>query len=279
MTKHPEAAELGSRRAAQWWRYYDLAFGPVHEDRVALYEAVLGQYASRPVRDVLELGCGTGRFLVALARRGYALTGVDLDGAALAVARAKCQEAGVHAELVGADLALWEPDGSWDAVIAPNNSLKWLPTHEALRHCLARFAAALRPGGVAVLDLTFEESEWRTADWGTADDLREHAYVTQFAEEGITGQYRCYYGVPDLEGGRVSFIEEFSIDDQSEEVFLEEKSRWLLFSARELAQWVANAGPCGSVVFCERGEARPVEVAQAEVERTGGQYLTICRRP
>ena len=64
------------------WQYYDLAFGPVKTERLDLNESLFSQNASRPVRDILELGCGTGRWLIALAKRGYRMTGVDFDDAA-----------------------------------------------------------------------------------------------------------------------------------------------------------------------------------------------------
>ena len=38
---------------------------------------------------VLDAGCGTGRVAIELARRGFAVTGVDADGAMLAGARSK----------------------------------------------------------------------------------------------------------------------------------------------------------------------------------------------
>jgi ubiquinone/menaquinone biosynthesis C-methylase UbiE len=58
-------------------------------------ESVIHLHGAR----VLEIGCGTGSGLVALAERGAQVIGVDLDEGALQVARKRCALHGVIAEL------------------------------------------------------------------------------------------------------------------------------------------------------------------------------------
>ncbi len=52
---------------------------------------------------ILDIGCGTGRHSVELARRGYALTGIDLSPGMLAQAAVAAREAGVNVEWLQAD--------------------------------------------------------------------------------------------------------------------------------------------------------------------------------
>lgn len=54
-------------------------------------------------RKILDVGCGTGRHDIELARRGYRVTGIDLSESQLAHARAKAREAGVEASFIQAD--------------------------------------------------------------------------------------------------------------------------------------------------------------------------------
>jgi SAM-dependent methyltransferase len=72
-----------------------------------------------PGRDLLDLGCGTGRFELALAPRVASVTGLDLSPAMVAAARERC--AGLaNVRLLatdGRDLRPF-PDASFDAVIA-----------------------------------------------------------------------------------------------------------------------------------------------------------------
>jgi SAM-dependent methyltransferase len=260
------------------WEYYDLAFGPVRAERADLYEELFRQAADGVVSDVLELGCGTGRWLIALGGRGYGMTGVDIDADALSLAGQKCRAAGVAASFVRQDLASWRPAGSYDAVIAPNNALKWLPSGEAIRSCLAQVALAVRAGGVAILDLSFEPADWRTADWPGEEDLAAHAFVSSFTGPGLTGEYRCFYGTPDLAEGTIPLVERFVCRDGGREVVLEERSPWLMFSAGQFCDWVGASGLLSAPRFYERRTAAPSEIALSDLDANGGQCLAVIRR-
>ncbi len=47
-------------------------------------------------KSILDIGCGTGRHAIELARRGYSITGIDLSAAQLKRAGEKAKEAGVQ---------------------------------------------------------------------------------------------------------------------------------------------------------------------------------------
>jgi SAM-dependent methyltransferase len=106
---------------------------------------VAGLLGAPPAR-VLDAGCGTGRVAVELARRGYAVVGVDVEPAMLDVARQKAP----HIEWVLADLATADlPAGAHDLVVAAGNVMIFLElgTEAAV---VANLAGALVPDGVLV---------------------------------------------------------------------------------------------------------------------------------
>ena len=92
-----------------------------------------------PGSRVLEIGPGTGKATVELARRGYAVTGVELSPELAEIARRNVPEA----ELVVADFESWEPrEAGFDAVVA-FTAFHWIAPE--LRY--SKPARLLRPGG------------------------------------------------------------------------------------------------------------------------------------
>jgi 2-polyprenyl-6-hydroxyphenyl methylase/3-demethylubiquinone-9 3-methyltransferase len=96
---------------------------------------------ARPGERVLDLGCGAGRFLAALAQAGAEPVGVELAEAALERARANAP---------GAELRLLEPDGS---LPLDHRSIDLVWCSEVLEHVadagalLGEVRRVLRPGG------------------------------------------------------------------------------------------------------------------------------------
>ncbi len=71
----------------------------------------------RPGMRILDIGCGTGRHDVELARRGFDVTGIDLSASMLAEARKAADAEGVRCRFVECDATRYEPDRSYDAAI------------------------------------------------------------------------------------------------------------------------------------------------------------------
>src|SRR5262245_6349015 len=66
---------------------------------------------------ILDIGCGTGRHAVALAKRGFRMTGIDLSRGMLREASRAAQAAGVKVDFVHADATTFRTDRKFDAVI------------------------------------------------------------------------------------------------------------------------------------------------------------------
>ena len=105
----------------------------------------------------LEVGCGTGRVLIPIARAGVPVVGLDASPAALAVCRRKLgvEEPAVQrrADLVLGDMRSFELGRSFSSAIAPFRAFQHLETVEEQLECLTAIRRHLQPGAVFVLDL------------------------------------------------------------------------------------------------------------------------------
>ncbi len=78
---------------------------------------LLGELALPPGSSILDIGCGTGRHSIELARRGFAVTGLDLSAEMLKQAELGAKEAGASVNWVHADAARFSFECPFDAVI------------------------------------------------------------------------------------------------------------------------------------------------------------------
>ena len=101
---------------------------------------------------ILELGCGTGRVSVALAKDGYAMTGIDLSSALLEGAGSKANAAGVEIRFEQADMRDFQLDASFGLAICPYNAFNHLLDFVDVGRFLSAVARHLRDDGRLVID-------------------------------------------------------------------------------------------------------------------------------
>jgi SAM-dependent methyltransferase len=120
-----------------------------HEAECGSYEADLAlweELADRRDGPILDLGCGSGRVLQHLARRGHEVRGLDRDP--------KLIEGLAGAEL--GDACEFELDRRFGLVLAPMQLLQLFEDGEQRRSCLRCVAAHLAPGGLAAFAIVEE---------------------------------------------------------------------------------------------------------------------------
>ncbi len=119
-----------------------------HDVECASYSADLALWeklAAAGGGPVLDLGCGTGRVSLHLARRGHEVIGLDRDATLLAALRERAD--GLAVEAVHADAREFALDRPVALALAPMQTLQLLEGSEDRVACLRRVAAALAPGG------------------------------------------------------------------------------------------------------------------------------------
>lgn len=99
----------------------------------------------------LELGIGTGRIGLPLAKRGVRVHGIDLSKAMIARLRAK--PGGSDIGVTIGDIATTTVNGSFSLVFLVFNTIMNLTTQEAQIACFRNVAAHLDPGGYFVIEV------------------------------------------------------------------------------------------------------------------------------
>lgn len=115
---------------------------------------------------VLDIACGNGRVARGLANRGYLVTGIDINEAALAEAAVSVPE-GRFMQLDQRQLSTL--DGTFDVALILWNSIGFGDRTEDAR-TLQDVAQRLRPGGLLLLDLYHPDWLERNQQTGHRDE-------------------------------------------------------------------------------------------------------------
>jgi SAM-dependent methyltransferase len=106
----------------------------------------------KPGARVCDLACGFGRHAVAMAQRGYVVTGFDFNANYLEIAARAAAAAQVTASWVQGDMRAFQFDQPFDAIYSYFTSFGYYSDEENER-VLANVARSLVPGGRFLIDL------------------------------------------------------------------------------------------------------------------------------
>jgi len=102
-------------------------------------------------KKILDIGCGTGRHAIELAKRGYTVTGIDLSESQLSRAREKAAEAGVQVEFIQQDARKLNFQQEFEAVIMLcEGAFSLMETDEMNFQILQGASKALKPKGIFI---------------------------------------------------------------------------------------------------------------------------------
>ncbi len=141
-----EDGYFGERVAASYDDSSEGMFDPALVDTVADVLAGLAGGGR-----ALELGIGTGRIALPLARRGVPVHGIDLSRAM--VARLRAKPGGEDIGVSIGDFATTRAEGTFSLAYLVFNTIMNLTTQEAQVACFRNVATHLEPGGCFVIEV------------------------------------------------------------------------------------------------------------------------------
>jgi len=139
-------------------RFYDWENAQTVQRRDVAFWRRLAAASDGPV---LELGCGTGRITVPVAKSGTAIVGIDRSAPMLARASARVRRGRWPASLVRGDIRLLPfPSRHFGLVMAPYGILQSLIRERDLAATLASVHRVLARNGRFAIDLVPDLPEW-----------------------------------------------------------------------------------------------------------------------
>jgi len=113
---------IRKKKRSEWQRFFD-SHAPAYmnnaftRNTIKEVDFILDELRIRSGSSILDMGCGTGRHAIELAKRGYQVTGVDLSSGMLSQAEKTAKAAKVKVEWIHSDATRFRSDRLFDAAI------------------------------------------------------------------------------------------------------------------------------------------------------------------
>ncbi|PJD96467.1 MAG: hypothetical protein CK425_05705 [Parachlamydia sp.] len=105
-----------------------------------------------PEQTILDLPCGHGKYTNALARKGFAVTGIDVNPAFIERAKADAEVGGLFPQYILGDMRDISFNEQFNCVLTLNTSWGYFDHDENVR-VLANISRSLKLGGFLVIEL------------------------------------------------------------------------------------------------------------------------------
>jgi SAM-dependent methyltransferase len=137
-----------------------------------------------PASRILDLCCGVGRHSVELAKRGFAVTGVDITSAYLSAARETAEAAEVELELIRADARYFSRPAAFELCVNLFTSFGYFATRDEDLLLLSRCAKNLSAGGSLIVETLGREIAIRDFSRGEEFDRAGWRVKTEYEAIG-----------------------------------------------------------------------------------------------
>ncbi|MDJ0496938.1 MAG: methyltransferase domain-containing protein [Acidimicrobiia bacterium] len=134
---------------------YDLYFSWLDYETNAITIHELIEERKPGAESMLELGCGTGRYMEQL-RQWYGVEGLDVSESMLTVAHRRLPAATFHL----ADMTEFDLEKTYDAVVCLFSSVAYVTSLADLGSMMRCAARHLNPGGVLIIEPWFTPDAW-----------------------------------------------------------------------------------------------------------------------
>ena len=181
---------------------------------------------------VLDLGSGTGRMTIELAKRGYDMTGVDSSTEMLDIAKNNAEREGVADKMLWLcqDMSDFELYGTVDVTVSCLDCINHVTDSKELDKCFALVHNYLIPDGIFIFDINGKR-KFET-------EYSDNSYV--FEEDGRVCIWQNFYneksGICDF------YITLFDEDNDGKYVRYDDVQKERMYTVRSIKQRLLKSG-------------------------------------
>lgn len=109
--------------------------------------------SGKNIKNIADLGCGTGEITIRLAKEGFQLYGVDYSIDMLTYADQKSRVENIPVQWIHQDLRNLEGLANLDMAISYCDVMNYITSESDLKNVFSRIAQSLKPGGLFIFDV------------------------------------------------------------------------------------------------------------------------------
>jgi SAM-dependent methyltransferase len=154
------------QHSCTWGIYLDTKYGYFYDLELENFRedfAFYNKHMPENAKSILDLGCGTGRLGLALARAGYCVTGIDGSYSMLRTAVKKCEamDREIHVHFICMDMTRMAFDKYFDAIVVAHNTLSLITDMSTLKRCLSLCRQYMKKDGRFMMDVFAPDTRHR----------------------------------------------------------------------------------------------------------------------
>ena len=234
-------------------RYYAIGYQWNTKAECDFLETLLSEPLGRKAGAILDIGCGAGRHLLEMARRGYQATGFDLRPEMAAFVQEEAKTSGLEVNVSVGDLRRMALTGTYDLAVCLMDTFRFLLTNDEILRHLRTVGEHLKAGGVYVTDF------WIPTKW---DQIANEIYQWEQTQGKTTVKVFYLQHPESVDPINQTFEDElvFAVDEDGQQREIRgARTRTRLILPQEFLALVDASGMFDVVgVFSEFDAAKPL---------------------